>query len=667
MNNVVSPVSKSLVDELVTPIIKKLKSEYKKKYNDYLVPRSEHFKRYLDEAYNEYSSLNTLVFHDRIKSLKDVYLPLVLIKEDKTESVIINGISTYLVKRYKKLLIIDTAGMGKSTMLKRMFLDVNDIGLKEVGIPLFVDLRRLKKDWTIIDEIERRLSSLSETFDKELLLYFLEEGGFIFFLDGYDEIPLNDKDSVTQSLQDFIKKANRNYFILTSRPENAIWGFEGFVIYNIRPLKKEEAYTLLKKYDRHKNKEISAKLINLLESDDFKSAAEFLETPLLTTLLFNAFDYKETIPLKKHLFYRQIYDAYFESHDLKKGDSYIHDKYSGLDIDDFGRVLKYIGFHSLNNGIEYSKDEILSIIDRAKDFYSKLSFKSSDFLKDILTPVPLFSQDGTKYKWAHKSLMEYFAARFISEDTKENQDKVLSAIINSYYLVRYDNLLDLYYDMDYKGFSKNITLPICKEFTEFFDNHWVDLDIIHSLIEERIGLLFYLYPDDIDKSVYPADYGASYSIYFSVCDADSLKEYKGEYNMGVIVNFEYVQISEDEYIYFKETYPPAHRLSILDLMYRNKPDLFMKIHKANTDSDFVKGDFVVADYIKKHTFSEISVRTCNKIEKAYLLLNSLLSLPSCHYNNLVSLDYNACKKEIELIEENITESNNLSKLLDGFF
>lgn len=56
MNNVVSPVSKSLVDELVTPIIKKLKSEYKKKYNDYLVPRSEHFKRYLDEAYNEYST-----------------------------------------------------------------------------------------------------------------------------------------------------------------------------------------------------------------------------------------------------------------------------------------------------------------------------------------------------------------------------------------------------------------------------------------------------------------------------------------------------------------------------------------------------------------------------------------------------------------------------------
>lgn len=53
---------------------------------------------------------------------------------------------------------------------------------------------------------------------------------------------------------------------------------------------------------------------------------EFLKNPLLVSLLFAAFDFKQTIPLKKHIFYRQVFDAYFDSHDLSKGDSYVHEK-----------------------------------------------------------------------------------------------------------------------------------------------------------------------------------------------------------------------------------------------------------------------------------------------------------------------------------------------------
>ena len=37
------------------------------------------------------------------------------------------------------------------------------------------------------------LSSLSKEFDKDLMLKLIQRGGFIFFLDGYDEISLSDK------------------------------------------------------------------------------------------------------------------------------------------------------------------------------------------------------------------------------------------------------------------------------------------------------------------------------------------------------------------------------------------------------------------------------------------------------------------------------------------
>ena len=132
---------------------------------------------------------------------------------------------------------------------------------------------------------------------------------------------------------------------------------------------------------------------------------DFLQNPLLVSLLFVAFDYKQTIPLKKHIFYRQVYDAHFDSHDLSKGDGYVHEKKSKLDIDDFDKILRFIGFECIKQQkIEFSKDELLLIIEHAKTFCVGITFNASDLFEDLLKSVPLFCQDGGYYKWVHKSL-----------------------------------------------------------------------------------------------------------------------------------------------------------------------------------------------------------------------------------------------------------------------
>ena len=141
---------------------------------------------------------------------------------------------------------------------------------------------------------------------------------------------------------------------------------------------------------------------------------------------------KQTIPLKKHIFYRQVFDAYFDSHDLSKGDGYVHEKKSKLDIDDFDKVMRRIGFECLRRQqIEFTKDELLNIVDTARANFPSLSFTSMGLLSDLLKAVPLFCQDGVYYKWVHKSLQEYFAAEFIYKDSKSNQDAILSKLYNS--------------------------------------------------------------------------------------------------------------------------------------------------------------------------------------------------------------------------------------------
>lgn len=358
--------------------------------------------------------------------------------------------------------------MGKSTLMKRIFIDIID---QNIGIPIIVELRRLSKAKTILSEIQEQLNSINKDFDNNLLLELLAEGGFIIILDGYDEISLTDREVVTADLQDFISKASNNEFFITSRPEKALLSFGNFQEFRINPLNKKEAFELLRKYDHQGS--VSSLLIKKLQEQEMSNIEEFLTNPLLVSLLFTAFEHKQAIPFKKYLFYRQVYDANFESHDLTKGDSYTHDKYSKLEIDDFHRVLRHLGFSCFKlQKIEFSKDEILKLISDSKEFCAGLKFNESSFLEDLLRTVPLFTQDGNYYRWAHKSLQEYFAAQFIYLDSKEKQNAILDKLYNHSNLEKFINVIDLYYDMDYKTFRNRIERYILTEFKEYVDNHY---------------------------------------------------------------------------------------------------------------------------------------------------------------------------------------------------
>jgi hypothetical protein len=222
--------------------------------------------------------------------------------------------------------------------------------------------------------------------------------------------------------------------------------------------------------------------------------SEFLTNPLLVSLLFTAFQHRQTIPFKKHIFYRQVYDANFESHDLTKGDSYTHDKYSKLEIDDFHKILRHIGFSCLkdNQRIEFTKDEMLSLISKARAFFVELSFNDSDFLKDLLATVPLFTQDGIYYRWAHKSLQEYFAAQFIYLDSNDKKEKRLLHLFNHPNLDKYINILDLYYDIDTKAFRSTILFELLQAFEIHINETFqiYDSEIPFDQIELRKELYF---------------------------------------------------------------------------------------------------------------------------------------------------------------------------------
>jgi len=478
---IAAPLTKAVIDQWLVPKIVSLKAQWSRKneIEDHFFDNK--FSDYLIERYKSYSVLNILAFRNQQRLLKDIYLPLTVSMEADPKHETEYYIEEYnkdFISSYGNILIVDTAGMGKSTISKKLFLSSME---NNSGIPVFIELRRLTKNRSLLEEIHKELNLINEHINKELVLDLIRKGDFIFFLDGYDEVSSEDKTAVTEDIQRFVNNASENIFILTSRPDDSLVSFGNFQAFSINPLKEDEVYELLSKYDE--NGELSKSLISKLKDHYYHNLSEFLTNPLLVSLLFTAYEYKHTVPLKKHIFYRQVYDALYEAHDLSKGDYYHRDKFSKLAIDDFHTVLRYVSFFCLKRDkIEFNKDEILTIIEAAKEKCEIIDFKKSDFLKDLITTVPLFVKEGLYYKWAHKSLYEYFVAQFIYQDTGDNRSQLLNSLAKTQYI----NIIDIYSNIDYKSFRKDVVLKVISNFFEFCSK---DLNITgvnsKSIIERK--------------------------------------------------------------------------------------------------------------------------------------------------------------------------------------
>lgn len=639
---VAQPLVSTLMDKLVAPKLEQFTKWCKDINNEYMILKAEHFQEYLERSYTKYSIVNTLVFHNSQRLLKDIYVAQTLVKEHRSEddekATKIDKLPVSLIKKYKKLLITDTAGMGKSTIMKRMFIDIIDRGLDVVGIPIYIELNRLNKGNTILNEIQEALSSLAKPFDNNLLLKLIQTGGFIFFLDGFDEISTSDRSEVTNDIQKFISKAGtNNYFILTSRSEGSLASFGDFRSFTIQPLTKEESFELLNKYDLSKKKELSSKLVELLKSGQYNTLDEYLENPLLVSLLFTAYDFNRSIPFEKHRFYGVVFEAYFEKHDNTKPMK-TRDKRSGLNYDGFDRILRFIGYDSLvNTGVKFNEDTILNSIREAKDYCGNLDFSEYDFLKDLTSSVPLLCQEETDYKWVHKSLLEYFAARFIYCDAKENQDGILSDIYDSDDFSKYINMLDLYHDIDPKGFSKNITLPFLESYLEFYHSCNVPSKIRKNLVDERITLLFMgkfafvLLPKKAnyknakklfeevkyEHRVLPGlkDRGLDIDYYFSYCINDKI------YDLIKLVATKRPQISSG---------------------------FNMEIVK-DIDNESIKS-------LEQNKVLFVNTKTGDDKDITYAVINEMIK-PICPI-----LDYQACKKEVERIKDEIDRMKKFRKI-----
>ena len=583
-----APSAASITPAVKAVIQKWLKPKVEKQHNEAeLQALLTKFEEYLESSYAQQSWFSVLVFKNQQRQLEELYIPLTVVSGKDAAKIKIDSYRDDFIPQYQKVLITDTAGMGKSTVLRYLFISCLRANK---GFPIFIELRKLGKDFGIFDYLSAEIG-----VSKNFLERLFRQSDFIFFLDGFDETSYEHREQITASLQNFISQARKNVFALTSRPELSLVSFPDFQNFNIRPLELDEAFALIEKYGQ--GAELSEKIIVAIKSGQYENIKEFLTNPLLVSLLYKSYEFKPKIPFKKHIFYRQVYDALFEAHDLSKPSAPIRTKRSGLDIDDFHRVLRVFGYTTVTMGkIEYDRDEIGKLLTSAKERCPGLNFKPADLLDDLVTTVPLFVRSGESFKWAHKAIQEYFAAQYICIDTKDKQAKILRSIYRSEGNERYSNVLDLCYDIDYKTFRNSITYELVSDFIKYHETSYTgfkDGPVNVQAIDQRKTLTFgYVYIIDNHKE---EEKKSLFDINDFIRKKDLLEylQRKGriskEYNL-TFRNFSFWG-SQYRLIQAQNHVPP-----ILTLLSEKKEDLFSDLLRtASTDLKLHVGALIVVD------------------------------------------------------------------------
>ena len=388
-----------------------------------------------------------------------VYVPLSLNPLKGAERFRVDNFPSELFKHASgKCLVLDAAGMGKTTIGRRIFL----AALRERhALPFFVDLRRLKSGDTVVDLLARNASIA--TTDKIVLEEFLISQNCLFVLDGFDEIAELDRADCDHKIRAFIDNLAKPMCFLTSRPDNDFSVFSDFERYGIMSLNRNEAYDLIKKYGFYGgNPDLLIEEVKKIDSDAVDS---FLRNPLLTSLLFRAFEHKSVVPIKKNVFYQQVFDSLFEAHDLNKEPGFSRDKKTKLHLDEMHRMLRALasGFYS-KGVVEMTRRDFKVSIENARIAWaSDLAFSPTDFVSDVTSAVPLFSIDGDYIKWSHKSLLDYFVAEFFSTDFLGDKAVSLRRLALSISSSKNFNIISIIQELNPGLFNDECLLPAIEE------------------------------------------------------------------------------------------------------------------------------------------------------------------------------------------------------------
>lgn len=381
-------------------------------------------------------------------------------------------IVTQIKNSNNSYIIIDGAGMGKTTFARYL---VQEVLFKSDKIPILFDLRKIEINTHLIDCLTKELDFPWKTFSRDLFYKLLSINKFIIILDGFDEIPPSNQESISNQINEFSIKCGDNSILLTSRPQDGLPDIVNGKLLKFEELSLEQVKSILLKYDKCSSSKVGENLIEQLS----KVPSNFLRTPLIVSLLYKTFGFSNSIADRLCTFYDDVYQALYKGHDLINKGGFSRKKQSNLDYEEFRQLVRAFCFYmTVRRTTSFTDRAVLyNYLNESIKLTSVKPSSINNFLSDLLTSVPLMIKEGNEYKFIHKTVLEYFSAEYVIYHPESKKKLELISKSNSFSF--FEKVLDFIYDINKSLFNQVITKPFADMFKDKVPD---DRDVISNLI-----------------------------------------------------------------------------------------------------------------------------------------------------------------------------------------
>lgn len=360
------------------------------------------------------------------------------------------------------LTIEGIVGQGKSIFLR--FLASQSVrDLQRTKMPIFVELRTLTAKLSLRQAIYRYLTALDVSVDDTVFEYLADSGHLILLLDAFDELLEELVPDVLNELDYLITKHPDLRIIVTSRPGNEIQKASGFRTVELGPLRRSEFPAFLQKLGLQ-----SVKRAELLGAIDRSPSRidQIIRTPLMLTLVVIVYESEREIPPTLSDFFERLFQVVFTRHDrLKAGFNRKH--HSGLSERRLQTLFEAFCFMTLQagHGRTLSREQFNQVFDKAIAYTQGCLCEVEKFRLDITKVACLMLEEGIDLAtFLHKSIVEYYAAAFISHSTDDVARLFYQHALENY--KPWAPVISFLRDVDQYRFAKEYTMHEASSFLQ---------------------------------------------------------------------------------------------------------------------------------------------------------------------------------------------------------